>query len=350
MQHDFAKLSSQIKGVTLSESLKKSDYISKDDDSGNFSLRTQGPTFIDEVPDDLYCPLCLDVLTDPCQTSCGHHYCSRCVTPLMANRDPCPVCREREFSIMRNLALQRQIDNMQVSCCFQEQGCSWTGLKKNLDDHLEMACNFSSVPCLFRKFGCFDSVLRTELDEHLRLHFAEHMLMISEARKTQQTEMEAFIEERDRKIMDLEKRLKLLETKNNEKLQTKSDILWHPLPLTHIGGFDAGVPCGCTLQLQLPMNLIPADAKEVLLHTSVAAGSSLPHGGSFWLGIYIKEGQTTYRKTSRLTTCKQDAWSNNTENMWFPMPTDRCVYLEVQRRSGPLERNVRCNISVIGYR
>ena len=349
MQQGFSQLSSQLKGVTLSPT--SDTYPSLPDPES--SLRAPGLLFVDEVPNDFYCPLCLDVLTDTCLTSCGHYYCSRCIAPLKATDAPCPVCREKNFSTMRNLAVERQIGAMKVYCFYHGNGCVWMGPRSYLDEHVKAECSFADAPCLFQKFGCTARLLHTEINDHFKSNFAEHMLMVSSAKKKQQQEAATAIEERDRKIEALERRLVSLEMKFNKEIQLKCDIVWHPLSLSHatkIGGFDKGVPQGCTLQMPLPMNIIPMDTKEILLHVAGCAGLSLPHADSYFLKVYVKDRGVKYNKSMRITTCKQDAYSNNTENMWFPMPADRFVYLEVPRKTKPLERNVRCNVYIIGYR
>lgn len=361
-QQPFDELSAQMKGVKLS--------VYSNGHSSEAGLRSQPSSaqssataygaphpihFVEEVPSDLYCPLCLDVLTEPYLTSCGHLFCLVCISPLMAggNECACPVCRETGFSTMRNLPVERQIRSLKVYCSFRKEGCSWTGQRGSLDDH-ELACNFADVACLFQKFGCPVRVSRPALNAHLKENFAEHMFMLASAKKTRQQIMEAVIEEKDKKIKALEQRVQSLETKYTPQLKLKSDILWHPLPLdasTHLGGFSAGTPQGCTYQFQLPVNLIPGDAKEILLHVAVCVGSSLPNPSqSYWLGVYVKDGETKYSKASRLTTAKQNAFNDNSENMWFPMPADRSVYLEVAKRERPIERNAKCNVYVIGYR
>ncbi|KAM4619181.1 E3 ubiquitin-protein ligase TRIM39-like [Polymixia lowei] len=41
------------------------------------------------------CPICLDVLTDPVTTSCGHNFCKACITKYWDNADhcQCPMCK-----------------------------------------------------------------------------------------------------------------------------------------------------------------------------------------------------------------------------------------------------------------
>lgn len=311
--------------------------------------------FVEEVPQDLYCPLCLDVLTEPCLTDCGHHFCNGCLAPLLKDKDPCPVCRETEFESMRNLAIERRISNMKVYCSFRDQGCEWIGTRKELEGHVKSACSFSSLPCLFQKFGCSERLANADLEMHLKLNLAEHMVMVTEAMKTQQQSMMASIEVKDQKIAALEQRLKFMERKYGDKFKLKSDITWNPLPIaghTLIGGFNGNIPKGetRTYKFPLPMYLIPAGSREVLIHVMIRAGFSLPDNFQPWLMVYVKDREKRLYKMTRITQRKQDAFSDNTENMWFPLPPDRSVYLEVPRRPKPIQKNATCNIYVIGYR
>ena len=310
--------------------------------------------FVEEVPKDLHCPLCLDVLTEPYLTDCGHHFCNHCLTPLIANKEPCPVCRETDYEVMRNLAVERQINNLKVYCSFREQGCKWIGTRKELKEHVKSVCNFSSFPCLFQKFGCSEHLSSTDLETHLKSNLTEHMRMVTEAMRTQQEVMMMSIEERDQKISSLERRLQFLEKKYGDKLKLKSDITWHPLPIaghTRIGGFDF-IPKGQTqtYKFPLPMYLIPPGSREILIHVMVRTGFSLPHNEHRWLKLYVKDGEKRLYKMTRIMTWKQDGFNDNSENMWFPLSADCSVYLEVPRRSKPIEKNATCNVHVIGYR
>ena len=317
--------------------------------------RLEAVVFVEKVPDDLYCSLCLDVFSAPCLTSCGHQYCSVCISPVVASGGSCPVCREEGFTIMRNKAEERRIDAMSVYCSFREKGCDWVGVRASLGDHIKTACSFAdTVACLFERFGCSEYLIRGEINAHLKSHFTEHMLMLAAAKETQRQEMAAYIEEKDKKISSLVQRLQSLEMQTYDKLKLKSDILWHPIPLserTHIGGFNAGVQPGQTLRCPLPMDLIPRDSKEILLHVAICAGHSLPDTDRYWLEVFVtdKDG-TKYGKTTLMSTRKQNAYSDNSENMWFPMPADQTVYLNLPQKNKALQKRAVCKIYVIGYK
>ncbi|KFR16944.1 E3 ubiquitin-protein ligase TRIM50, partial [Opisthocomus hoazin] len=53
---------------------------------------------IDELEDQLLCPICLEVFKEPLMLQCGHSYCKSCVVSLSGELDAqflCPVCRQR---------------------------------------------------------------------------------------------------------------------------------------------------------------------------------------------------------------------------------------------------------------
>jgi hypothetical protein len=39
------------------------------------------------------CPICLDTMTDPARTSCGHEYCADCIAQVFMRDNRCPLCR-----------------------------------------------------------------------------------------------------------------------------------------------------------------------------------------------------------------------------------------------------------------
>lgn len=107
-------------------------------------------TFVDPVPDDMVCTICLSVLRDPHLLSCcGYKFCYRCIDPVM--RSPagssCPHCRETDFATMLDKALQRQILNLSVYCSNKDAGCAWVGETRSLGGHIADKCIYTIVAC-----------------------------------------------------------------------------------------------------------------------------------------------------------------------------------------------------------
>ncbi|XP_038986926.1 uncharacterized RING finger protein C548.05c-like isoform X2 [Phoenix dactylifera] len=41
------------------------------------------------------CPVCLDTMTEPCSTICGHVFCQRCIKASIQAQKKCPTCRRK---------------------------------------------------------------------------------------------------------------------------------------------------------------------------------------------------------------------------------------------------------------
>ncbi|KAH3862883.1 TNF receptor-associated factor 6-like [Dreissena polymorpha] len=121
-------------------------------------------------PDRKYvCPICLVVMRDAVQTTCGHRFCRECIVQVASRSHPkckCPV-DNTWFNIQQEMfpdvAVQREILSLEVKCDQVSAGCPWHGELRDLQNHL-LGCGFIEVEC---EFGCSrQKVLRCELDRH----------------------------------------------------------------------------------------------------------------------------------------------------------------------------------------
>ena len=93
-------------------------------------------------------------------------------------------------------------------------------------------------------------------------------------------------------------------------------------------------------------DIIPSSAREVLVFVGANIGYS-NIGPYSDLKIFTQIGTTQYEKYLRLYSYNQVAYNSNSENMWFPMPPNRKVYLTVPK---PYGESVVIGFYVIGYR
>ena len=125
------------------------------------------PDFIDTVPKEYECPVCLHVLREPHIVSCcGVKVCGPCITRVQYSRQPCPICRQPFDNIMLEKELERKILGLRVHCMHSNKGCEWEGELRDMYKHIDTekgACGYVKVKC---PFGCPGSYQRRETNDH----------------------------------------------------------------------------------------------------------------------------------------------------------------------------------------
>ena len=73
-------------------------------------------SFLEEPDQTLLCLICSRVLREPELTDCcGNHYCASCLKRWLNNSPSCPLCRENNFSTLRDKKTERVVQSLQVS-------------------------------------------------------------------------------------------------------------------------------------------------------------------------------------------------------------------------------------------
>ncbi len=137
--------------------------------------------FIDTVLEDFLCKKCNLVARRLTLTSCcGEGFCQTCITDTQEQGQPCPVCGEKEFSILQHVKNQKRINNLQVHCSMKERGCDWSGPLDQLDTHLDPHldnCQYVDTKC---PLNCLQTVPKNKVDKHVaqectkRPHVCQH--------------------------------------------------------------------------------------------------------------------------------------------------------------------------------
>ena len=118
---------------------------------------------------------------------------------------------------------------------------------------------------------------------------------------------------------------------------------WTSVPITLFG--DATLNQADTLSFTIP-TIIPTNAKEVLFHIGVLTGDDGDDGPLQNVRIFTQIGLNTYDKYLMLHAYPQNAYNTNSDNMWFPMPPNRRIFLALATAT----RGSVAQISAIGYR
>ena len=72
-----------------------------------------------EFLEELRCPICLELVSDPVQTSCGHLFCGECIEDIKQ----CPVDRET-FTTTPDHFNKRRVQNFKVNAPTREEAAS----------------------------------------------------------------------------------------------------------------------------------------------------------------------------------------------------------------------------------
>ncbi len=118
---------------------------------------------------------------------------------------------------------------------------------------------------------------------------------------------------------------------------------WTSVPITSIGGTDLRHPN--TFSFVIP-SVIPSTAKNVLIYALMHCGSA-NRGTELHLKVFTQDGSNKrFEKYLYMLTWNQNAINTNSDNMWFPMPINRRIYITVDRDVGT---SCRADLFAIGY-
>lgn len=109
--------------------------------------------------EDLTCPVCCDIFTDPVLLSCSHSFCRTCLKRCWeTGLRECPVCRRRaqKSSPLSNLALKNiceallQVRNQSAEAVKDKMSCSLHGERLKLfclvdKEPICVVCQFSKL-------------------------------------------------------------------------------------------------------------------------------------------------------------------------------------------------------------
>ena len=113
-----------------------------------------------ELLEELKCPICLELVYDPVQTSCGHLFCGKCIKETKI----CPLDRKKCTSHLDNYN-DRRVCNLKVKCPNKGRDCQWQGDLGGAARHTEVDCKYQTVEC--NNEGCDVKVERRHLLDHM---------------------------------------------------------------------------------------------------------------------------------------------------------------------------------------
>ena len=109
-----------------------------------FSYRGKEYRFINETRQNLdtfVCPVCIEIVSEPVQTSCGHLFCKKCFSAVKK----CPVCRT-DCESHQDHFNKRKIRSLNVVCPNSVKGCEWSGELGYVEEHIS-SCPYQLMKC-----------------------------------------------------------------------------------------------------------------------------------------------------------------------------------------------------------
>lgn len=114
-------------------------------------------------PDDVVCPICLDILVEPnLLTCCGQHLCKECGTRISK---VCPLCRDKKYQVVPDKYFERNtLNRLQVYCEEKSEGCPMKGDLYKLLPHMK-DCGYKHKECPLK---CGKSYQRRSIKSHTK--------------------------------------------------------------------------------------------------------------------------------------------------------------------------------------
>ena len=129
-----------------------------------------GYDFVEKPSEEFFCPVTLELLTDPVQTNfcCGNHLSRAAAEQLQVEGKPCPICQKRPLKTTDDMFFKRKMMELKVYCKKKSAGCKWQWELGELDNHLNLGsvngqCEFVKVHCPLK---CGQSLRRRHLEKH----------------------------------------------------------------------------------------------------------------------------------------------------------------------------------------
>ena len=228
----------------------------------NEKLHEHEYDFIEDVPQEFFCPVTFELLRDPqLTTCCGHLLSRRVVTKLQQEGKPCPICKDPGFPSVPNKHFKRKVEELKVRCSYERNGCKWEGELGNLDhhsnscpkrpwqcqhcdfrgtydigitDHLPNCtkypepcpnrCDIGTVPrcdmekhlnecplqlvkCEFAQAGCQERIPRQDMPRHMEEGAQRHLLNMSLLNLSLTRELHLKMAEKDQQIAELHQQI-----------------------------------------------------------------------------------------------------------------------------------------------
>ena len=104
--------------------------------------------FIEQPPEDFFCPVTYGILLQPHLTACcGKHLSREAATRIERSGGACPMCNSPRLNTLLDKHVRRQVNELRVLCRHEDRGCGWEGELSDLERHVR-SCPMKTTPLM----------------------------------------------------------------------------------------------------------------------------------------------------------------------------------------------------------
>ena len=134
--------------------------------------------FVEQPPEEFFCPITFAVLLEPYQTQCCANHLSQEAYERL-QRQLCPVCREENLTAVKDNFHKRKVLSLKVRCPHKAEGCEWQGELRSLEQHIAQTCPLEVTLCAFSYAGCGAQLQRRLMSAHMKEGMDAHLSLLS---------------------------------------------------------------------------------------------------------------------------------------------------------------------------
>ena len=259
--------------------------------------------FVEQPPEEFFCPVSFAVLLEPYQTQCCANHLSQEVYQRLQGQ-PCPVCRKENLTAVKDNFHKRKALSLKVRCPHKAEGCEWQGELRSLEQHVAQSCGLKVIQCDFSYAGCGVQLQRRLMSAHMKEGMEAHLSLLSlvaqevpklqtvvqqqadlikkqdDQLKQQMKQQRVQMKQQADQMKQMANRIKQLEKPfppvdiimDDFEPHKKSNDIWHSPPFyTHLGGYrmclrvDAnGVGTGKGTHVSVHVHLMRGEFDDLL--------------------------------------------------------------------------------------
>ena len=186
--------------------------------------------FVEQPPEEYFCPVSFAVLLEPYQTQCCGNLLSKESYDRLQGQ-PCPVCREENLTANKDKFHKRKVATLKVRCPHKAEGCEWEGELGSLEQHLNTnsskqlcaeECQYVDVDC---PHSCGERFKRHALQLHVKDCVSSMLAQEVPKLKVIVQEQSEQIKQQEDKIEQLENQIKDQIKQQGDQIKQQADLI-----------------------------------------------------------------------------------------------------------------------------